>query len=110
MLRYMYCCPSCGAKFDPRTVSSLHAHSFSCPSCGAPLHVAANHPEAIFVASVILSVALTFYLGFRGLVVTILGFGLIWVLLSFIVGLVWPPKVELRPPTDLSLFPNGPRK
>jgi hypothetical protein len=36
---------------------------------------------------------------------------LIFLALSFIIGLLRPARVELRPRTDLSLrFPKGPRK
>jgi predicted RNA-binding Zn-ribbon protein involved in translation (DUF1610 family) len=106
MLRYVQCCPSCGAKLDPKTVPILSAYSFSCPVCGAPLRVAAEHSGVIYVASLIFSGALAFYLGFRDLafaLVTILGSLLIFVGLCAIVGLVRPARLELRPPRDSSL-------
>jgi hypothetical protein len=114
MPRYTQWCPSCGARFDAKTAPILHAHSFSCPFCGAPLRVAADYMGVVYVISLILSLALTFHLGFRGLafaLISILGSGLIFLALSFIIGLLRPARVELRPRTDLSLrFPKGPRK
>jgi hypothetical protein len=106
MLRYMQCCPSCGVMLDPKTVPILSAYSFSCPFCGAPLRVAADHFGIVYMISLIFSVALTFHLGFRGLafvLITILGSGVILLVSSFIIGLVWPAKLELRPSKDSTL-------
>jgi len=106
MLRYMQCCPSCGAKLGSETIPILRAYSFSCPFCGAPLRVAAYHSGVIYLTSIMFSVALTLYLGFRDLafaLITILGSGLIFVVLCFIVGLIRPAKLELRPPKNSTL-------
>ena len=106
MLRYMQSCPSCGARLDPKIVPILNAHSFSCPICGAPLRVAVEHLGAVYVISLIFSGALTLYLGFRGLafaLITILGSALILLASSFIIGLVWPARLELRPAKDSTL-------
>lgn len=106
MRRYMRSCPNCGTMLDPKTIPVLHTH-FACPFCGAPLRVAANYPGAISVTSIILSIALTFYSGFRGLAfapIAILGFWMILVVLSAIVGLIWPARVELRLPRPSNDF------
>ena len=106
MARYTRLCPSCGAEIDRKTVPVLKAHSFSCPFCGAPPRVTTDHVGVALVISPILSAALTLLLGFRGLIfalITIIGSGLIFLTLAFIEGLVRPARLELRPPTDLSL-------
>jgi hypothetical protein len=114
MRRYMQWCPSCDARFDPKTAPILSAHSFSCPFCGAPLRIAADHMGIVYVISLIFSVFLTFHLGFRGFtfaLIAIPGSGLIFLASYAIIGLVRPARVELRPPSDSSLrLPNGPRK
>ena len=114
MLRYTVWCPSCGAKLDPKTLPILRAYSFSCPFCAAPIRVAAEHLGVVYVMSLIFSVALTFYLGFRGLafaLITILGSGLVLMALSIIIGLIWPAKLELRPSKDSTLrLRDGPRR
>jgi predicted RNA-binding Zn-ribbon protein involved in translation (DUF1610 family) len=114
MLRYLRYCPSCNASLDPKTIPILNAYSFSCPICGAPLRVAAEHLGVVYVISLILSVALTSYLGFRGLVfalISILGSGFVLLALSVIIGLIWPAKLELRPSKDSTLrLRNGPRQ
>ena len=74
--------------------------------CGVPLRVASDNMGAAYATSLVLSAALTFYLGFRGFMfglLAILGSLLILLVLSFIQGLAWPARLELRPPTDSSL-------
>jgi hypothetical protein len=103
MLRYMQCCPGCGAKLDPEVVPILRAHSFSCPFCAAPLRVASSHSGVIYITSLIFSVGLTLRLRFHNVgfaLTAILGSGLIFVVLCFIIGLIRPAKLELQPPKE----------
>jgi hypothetical protein len=106
MSRYTRLCPSCGGKLDAKTAPILSPSSYSCPFCGVPLQVASDNTGAAYAISLVLSAALTFYLGFRGFMfglLTILGSLLVLLALSFIQGLVRPARLELRPPTDSSL-------
>jgi predicted RNA-binding Zn-ribbon protein involved in translation (DUF1610 family) len=115
MSRYVQWCPSCGTRLPPDKIPVLRAYSFSCPFCGAPLRLAARHEGARLAGSLILSLIVTFLLGFRGLtlvLVAIAGFLLLYLFISpFMLGFVDPAKIELRPPTDSPLrFPTGPRE
>ena len=66
----------------------------------------------VYVASLVLSLALGFTLGLRGLaltLITILGSVLGFIVAYAIIGLVRPARVELHPPTDLRVrFPDAP--
>jgi prepilin signal peptidase PulO-like enzyme (type II secretory pathway) len=113
MIRYTSRCPSCGAEVDLRTVPILRSYSFSCPICDAPIRIAAAHTGLFCVTSLIFSVALTFYFGFRGLafaLISIVGSGLIFAVSCAVMALVRPATLELRPSKDSNLrLRFGPR-
>jgi hypothetical protein len=114
MLRHMAGCPSCGAEIDLRTVPILNSYSFSCPICGAPIRMVASYTRVFCVMSLIFSLALTFYLGFRGLafvLISTLGSALIFAVSCSVMALVLPARLELRPSKDSTLrLRNGPHE
>jgi hypothetical protein len=99
MSRYTGNCPHCGATLGPKNIPVGRAYSFYCPACNSHLRLAAPHGRLIFVVSLILSAALGFHFGLRGIVFavgTIVGSAAFYVGGQFLVGLVEPPRFELR--------------
>ena len=106
MLSYTSRCPSCGGEVDLRTLRIRRSYSFSCPICDAPIRASAAYTGLICATSLIFSVALTFYLGFRGLafaLVSIVGSGLFFAVACAVMALVRPATLELRPSKDSNL-------
>lgn len=65
-----------------------------------------------YAVGIVLTAAIAFLSGLRGftlVLVTVVGSVLAFLVVAFIIGLLRPARVELRPPTDLRVrFPEGP--
>jgi len=111
MARYVYWCPSCGTRIAPKNVPMLN-RPYSCPACSAPLRVAVPHMGLVYGAGLLSTFVATYLAGLRGLLLvfaSILGSPVAYLALYMVIGLIWPGKLELRPPTDFPLrFPNRP--
>lgn len=101
-------CPGCRAKFDSRRViRNSDGRSFDCPNCGRQLDQSAADKWTRFIAWFIISVLITYFLGIRdplifvGATVFICYGGAIP--FALIMRRIFPPKLELYYPENLSL-------
>jgi DNA-directed RNA polymerase subunit RPC12/RpoP len=111
MARYVYWCPRCGTWIAPKNVPMLN-RGYKCPTCEAPLRVDTPHTGLTYGAGLIIALVTCCLAGLRGaqlVVISILGSPVAFLALGIVIGLIWPSKLELRPPTDFPLrFPNRP--
>jgi hypothetical protein len=111
MARYIYWCPSCGEWISPKNVPMLN-RDYWCPACNAPIRVEVPHMGLVYGAGLTIALVASYFAGLRGvslMVIGILGSPLAYLALYAIIGLIWPGRLELRPPTDFPLrFPNRP--
>ena len=91
--RYAKPCPACGAIIHPFDVH-LDGDSFPCPTCGEWLKYDPKVSYVIYVASLFLSGAVTFSIGYRDVtlvLITLAGAVLLSILAILLYGLMVPP-------------------
>ena len=95
-------CPACSEVISPRQIPTWQSGGFPCPSCGEILKSSVLPVKLTLPATLAASLGMCFYYGLRGLTLILVS-SVTAVPLYFIVyaviGLIYPPGLELVPKT-----------
>jgi predicted nucleic acid-binding Zn ribbon protein len=95
MSRYSKACPVCGTVIIPSEVP--YQDSFPCPSCGEWLTYDQRYSPLIWAGSILATILITLYLGYRDamfIFIVIVGSWVLGLLGIAVVGILIPPPLK----------------